>query len=54
MSIYMTLGNYFIVLSKKKKGEPTDLLIYRPISLHPTILKIFERLIHNYRISILP
>ena len=29
-----------------KKGEPTDLSKYRPISLLPTISKIFERIIH--------
>ena len=29
-----------------KKGEPTDLSNYRPISLLPTISKIFERIVH--------
>ena len=29
-----------------KKGEPTDLSNYRPISLLTTISKIFERIIH--------
>ena len=30
-----------------KKGEPSLLVNYRPISLLPTISKIFERIIHN-------
>ena len=29
-----------------KKGEPTDLPNYRPMSLLPTMSKIFERIIH--------
>ena len=30
-----------------KKGETSLLINYRPISLLPTISKIFERIIHN-------
>ena len=30
-----------------KKGESSLLINYRPISLLPTISKIFERIIHN-------
>ena len=30
-----------------KKGEPSLLINYRPVSLLPTISKTFERIIHN-------
>ena len=36
-----------IIIPSFKKGESSLLINYRPISLLPTISKIFERIIHN-------
>ncbi|CAH1240954.1 Hypp6244 [Branchiostoma lanceolatum] len=36
-----------------KKGDRTDPLNYRPISLLPTVAKVFERLVHNHLYSYL-